>query len=154
MPNAAKKEGTKAGIFADVLSVQARLQKLLVRIKRLADESRGKDKIIPGHWTSVMLEIVGERKQGVMQEISAVQSALRVLPEINYDLELQRTAANLGDEFNSLQELQSLIVTEITLVRRKEELAAVLDEIKRKCTLIMKDIKDIRTSVAKLSESL
>ena len=145
-----KKEATES-IMTEVLATQNKLQKLLKKIKRLANTYTG----LPGHWTGIMLEIIGTNaKSGMLQELSAVQSDIRNLPEINYDAELQKVAANLGDEFISLQELQTLIVSETFVAKSKEELGAVLDEIKRKCDLINTDIKDTRTAVANVASAL
>lgn len=143
-----KKEAT--GLIKEILATQAKLQRILTKIKRLANTYTG----LPGHWTGIMMEIVGNSKAGMLQEISVVHSAVYNLPRISYDSDLQKLAANLGDEFISLQELQTLIASETFVARSKEELSAVLDEIKRKCDLINKDIKDTRTIVANVASSL
>ena len=149
MATEVKKE-VKSDFMTDVLATQTKLEKLLKKVRRTANTYTG----IPGQWTDIMMEIVGDSKQGMMQQLSAVHSAAYNLPGISSDSKLQKLAANIYDEFQALQELQNLIVTETYIARSKEQLGAVLDEIKRKCDLIKQDIQDVRTAVANVASAL
>ena len=144
------KKEAKSDLMTQILTTQTKLEKLLKKVRRTANTYTG----IPGQWTDIMMEIVGDSKQGMMQQLSAVHSAAYNLPGISSDSKLQKLAANIYDEFQALQELQNLIVTETYIARSKEQLGAVLDEIKRKCDLIKQDIQDVRTAVANVASAL
>lgn len=131
-----------------VLGSQRELELLVEKIRKDIPRYKG----IPGHWTPVLIGILGNNsEQGMMQKLMAVQSTLRSLPDITYSSRLQRIAGYLGDEFNLLSDINRLITSELVFARENNAASAILDEIGRMCDLISARIKGIRAEVANVA---
>ena len=142
-PAVEKKVPVQQAIIDVILPTQQDLAKLVQDIKTAIVNF----KQIPGHWTDIIIKIMGsdDESQGLLQRLSTAQSLLRSYSEINYDMNLQRIAAYLGDQFNLLLELEQKITTELVVARKHGTIKALLSEIEDACNSILDKIIGIKT---------
>ena len=145
MVNSTEEVRTKESVLKSVLNNQKKVEKTIQQAQKLCISYTGN----PGDWSSVQIKIVNE----LMQAVSEVQTLVAMLPEFSTNKDLQNIQAYLGDEFGLFSDITAL-TTMLSAGSAKSESDAVLDEISGVCDTILKRVKDIRNSAAKVSAAL
>lgn len=145
MVNSTEEVRTKESVLKNVLANQKEVEKTIQQAQKLCTSYTGN----PGDWSSVQIKIVNE----LMQAVSEVQTLVAMLPEFSTNKDLQNIQAYLGDEFGLFSDITAL-TTMLSAGSAKSESDAVLDEISGVCDTILKRVKDIRNSAAKVSATL
>jgi len=145
MVNSTEEVRTKESVLKNVLANQKEVEKTIQQAQKLCTSYTGN----PGDWSSVQIKIVNE----LMQAVSEVQTLVAMLPEFSTNKDLQNIQAYLGDEFGLFSDITAL-TTMLSAGSAKSESDAVLDEISGVCDTILKRVKDIRNSAAKVSAAL
>jgi hypothetical protein len=145
MANSTEEVRTKESVLKSVLNNQKKVEKTIHEAQKLCASYKSN----PGSWSSIQIKIVNE----LMQAVSEVQTLVAMLPEFSTNKDLQNIQAYLGDEFGLFSDITAL-TTMLSAGSAKSESDAVLDEISGVCDTILKRVKDIRNSAAKVSAAL
>jgi len=150
MVNGTKAVNTKQSVITLVLSLQKPLKELTEDILNLMDTYKHAWQL-----SQAMTKILmGTKKQPVkfLDELIFASSAVRTLPNLVREIDLQNLGSYLDAEFSCLESIRRLIL-ELAQTSNKRVIAAIKDDIKDLCKENLDWIKKVNSITAKMSSA-
>ncbi len=148
MVNGTKEVNTKQNVITLILNLQKPLKDLMEDILGLMDTYKHSWQLSQT-MTKIMM---GTRTRPVKlpDELIFAASAVRTLPNLENDMNLENLGFYLDKEFGCLESIRRLIV-ELAQSSNEREISAIKDDIKDLCRENLDWIKKVNSAAAKVS---
>ncbi|MBW2994368.1 hypothetical protein KY315_03035 [Candidatus Woesearchaeota archaeon] len=148
MVNGTKEVNTKQSVITLVLNLQKPLKELMEEIITLMDTYEHAWQL--SHAMTKIL--IGSKPKPVKlpDELIFAASAVRTLPNLVRDIDLQNLGTYLDAEFSCLESIRKLIL-ELAQASNKRVIAAIKDDIKDLCRENLSSIKKVNSIATKMS---
>lgn len=146
--NGTKEVQNKQGAVKVALRIQEPLEKLIIELRDLIKTYK-----VPWQLSHIITKIMaGDEKHRVklLDELIFAASAVRTLPNLAYDSDLQNLGTYLDEEFNCLESIRRLLI-ELAQSSNENEIAAVKDDIVDLCDETKRLISKVKAVSAKVS---
>jgi hypothetical protein len=148
MVNGTKEVNTKQSVITLILNLQKPLKELMEEILALMDTYKHAWQLSQT-MTKIMM---GTNKKPIKlpDELIFASSAVRTLPNLENDMNLENLGFYLDHEFSCLESIRRLIL-ELAQSSNEREIAAIKDDIKDLCKENLNWIKQVNSAAAKVS---